>query len=138
MFGLTGNGGSPSAGYQWLVNGNQLATSVIVITPSDMRYISLYTKSEATFEALIAKYNIQLEEGDVATAYEPWVDPEAEDVYYEVALKPEIPTKTSELTNDSDFVTADEAHTYSVGNTNYKIEFKVVNGQPQLVYEEIV
>lgn len=71
VFGITGSGGSPSTGYQWLINGNQLSTSVRVITPSDMRYISLYTTSEATFEALIAKYNIQLEEGDVATAYEP-------------------------------------------------------------------
>ena len=107
VFGITGNGGGASAGYQWLITGNQLTTSVRVITPSDMRYISLYTASEATFEALIAKYNIQLEEGDVATAYEPWVDPEAEAVYYDVALKPEIPTKTSELINDSGFVTAD-------------------------------
>jgi len=90
VFGITGNGGSASAGYEWLVNGNQLTTSVKVITPSDMRYISLYTKSEETFEALIARYNIQLEEGNTATAYEPWVDPEAVAVYYDVALKPEI------------------------------------------------
>lgn len=108
VFGITGSGGRASAGFQWLINGNQLTTSVRVIAPSDMRYISLYTKSEATFEALIAKYNIQLEEGGVATAYEPWVDPEAEAVYYDVALKPEIPTKTSELVNDSGFVTTDD------------------------------
>ena len=49
-----------------------------------------------------------------------------------------VPTATSDLTNDSGFVTADEAHTYTVENTSYKISFRVVSGQPQLVSEEIV
>lgn len=34
--------------------------------------------------------------------------------------------------------TIDEIRTYNIDGTNYKIEFKVVSGQPQLVYEEIV
>lgn len=72
----------------------------------------------------------------------------------------DIPTDTSELTNGAGFLTSNDlpiasisvndaqvqpvnknvninTNIYPVGNTNYRIQFQVVNGQPQLVYEEV-
>ena len=48
-----------------------------------------------------------------------------------------VPTKTSDLTNDSGYITQANIHTYNIDGTDYEINFKVVNGQPLLEYEEV-
>lgn len=55
---------------RWLVqSGTALNTS---LTLSDKCYVSIYPKTEDTFNRLFARYNIQLKFGSTATAYEPY------------------------------------------------------------------
>lgn len=44
----------------------------------------------------------------------------------------------STLTSDSTIALTSDLHTYQVGSSTYRINFKVVSGQPLLEYEEIV
>lgn len=72
--GFTGNGENGTDGIIWLVDHGDIRRKSY--TCSDLAYISIYGNSrDETANALSKRFNIQLEEGDTATEYEPHIDP---------------------------------------------------------------
>lgn len=57
--------------YIWLVQGGNLTTTE---TTNTFKYIFIYPNTEEACNKVFARYNVQVEYGDTATAYEPYKD----------------------------------------------------------------
>ena len=131
VFGYTTNGGNGSGPMRWLLNKDTINVESVVLTPTSPRFISMYPGNQATFDAFISRYNIQLEEGDTMTDYE---DPSGSihPVYENVALVTDIPALgdaayknyTSSVTSSSsDLVTSGAVYT-AIDNLPEPMVFK--------------
>lgn len=105
VFGWSTYGGTSGGSLGWLAQGDTINSQYHVFYANDnARFISLYSGNQTTFNQLLDRYYIQLEEGTTMTEY---VDPDSgvENIYVDVAKVNEIPTKVSDLTNDSGYIT---------------------------------
>lgn len=107
VFGITATGGDATGyGALWLIQGSTIKyATYTVYAGGNQRYISVYRSNSNAFTSFINRFNIQIEEGTTSTEY---VDPETgtEPFYYDVATANNIPTKVSDLNNDSGFITS--------------------------------
>lgn len=73
---LTEGGQQPeiSSGYKWIVSGGTEVASYInnSYLSSYMNEFAFYPRNQATLNKIFARYNIQVEYGEQATAYEPY------------------------------------------------------------------
>lgn len=123
VFGWTTNGGTAGGSLGWLASGDTILSQYHVFLANDTaRCISLYYGNERTFNQLLARYYIQLEEGTTMTEY---VDPDSgvENIYVNAAKVNDIPTNVSQLSNDSGFITINdvpqEIYWCTYGTTTY-------------------
>jgi hypothetical protein len=71
--GFSMNGYSANGGARWMVNAGNITE--YSLTKSDMPYISVYPPTDEAVTKISNRFNIQLETGDTATEYEPYIDP---------------------------------------------------------------
>lgn len=78
FFGFSGNGGDANNSVVWAVSAKMSSNKGDVITVNNvfdgrtLNFVSLYMKGQGTLDTLAEYYDIQLEEGSTATAYEPY------------------------------------------------------------------
>lgn len=73
--GFTENGINPDKGYMWLIGNGSVNTNNIYNeqgSRKQMMYVSFYPNNQGTLEKIFNRFNIQVEEGDTATEYEPY------------------------------------------------------------------
>ena len=74
--GFTGNGINSNEKYKWIIGNGTVnyngKTNNILTSSEKMMYVSFYPNNQETLEKLFARFNIQVEEGTVATDYEPY------------------------------------------------------------------
>lgn len=69
--GLSVNGNTSSGGVTWVVNNGANAKKEIVSTN---QYVSVHPPNETAVQKLLNRFDIQVEEGTVATDYEPYTE----------------------------------------------------------------
>lgn len=72
--GFCENGRDGLDGIKWLVEDGTVKQQDGYVY-SDLPYISVYPATQDTIDKLVARFDIQLEDGSVPTNYEPWIDP---------------------------------------------------------------
>lgn len=79
--GFTKNGGNASNGVLWAIRGGDSVVAGDVITKTNIGsgsvkypFVSIYINSAQTLSALTENFDIQIEQGSTATAYEPYFD----------------------------------------------------------------
>ena len=73
-----------------------------------LKYLSFYPNSKSTIEAIKAKFDIQIERGNVATELEPYIPP------VEVSVSTPLPINKGETVNITDFdIPESDAYTIS-------------------------
>ena len=74
-FGFTGNGINAEEGFRWLVSNGVVYSNGKINnsrTLGEMMYVSVWPNNQLTLEKIFNRFNIQVEEGDTATEYEPY------------------------------------------------------------------
>lgn len=70
-FGFTGDGGTANNGVTWAMS-NGVLTFNPNLKNNSYKYFSFYPKTQETFDKIKQRYYIQIEQGSVATPYEPY------------------------------------------------------------------
>lgn len=67
-FGVTDDSFNPSTKYSWVLNKGSILQNKII---RDYRYAVIFPNNKETFDKIFARYNVQIELGDISTEYEP-------------------------------------------------------------------
>ena len=80
-FGFTGNGKDADNNVHWVMDYGKVKLTKLT-SYGDLKYFSFYPKNQETLNKITSRFNVQIEEGSVATSYVPHQSNKKQILYY--------------------------------------------------------